>query len=161
MKLINTMFSKNYKYIFILLSVFSLCVNADTTNKNKTSNNNAGFSMHGNWCGPNHPKDVNNAKDPIDILDKQCKKHDLCYVEKGEFDCSCDRDMVLDIDKTQKHNIYNSKQYLLAQNIKVHFAVSPCNGEITNNKILPTRILTNIYQKTKGKAMDIYDRFSW
>lgn len=161
MKLTNKKISVSHKYTFILLLIFSLSVNAESSAENKSSNSKTGFSMHGNWCGPNHPKDVNNANDPIDILDQQCKTHDLCYVDKGEFDCSCDRNMVLNIDNTQKRNSYSPKQYLLAQNIKVHFAISPCNGEVANNKILPTRIFTNIYQKTKSKALNIYDRFSW
>ena len=161
MMLINKIISSHYKTICILLSILSFSASADSTDEIRSLNNIAGFSVYGNWCGPNHPKDIKNAKNPIDILDNQCKKHDLCYVEKGEFDCSCDRNMVLDIDNTQKRNHYTQAQYLLAQNIKVHFAISPCNGEVANNKILPTRILTNIYQKTKNKALDIYDRFNW
>lgn len=123
--------------------------------------NKGGFSIYGNWCGPNHPKDINNADNPIDLLDSQCKTHDLCYVDKGEYDCSCDRAMVLDIDKNQLNKFYNPKQYLLAQNIKLHFAISPCNGEVENNKVLPTRILTNIYNKTKDRALNLIDRFTW
>lgn len=148
-----------YATLFIFSSSSSATENVDTLPRPATSE--AGFSMHGNWCGPNHPKDINNAGDPIDILDKQCKVHDLCYIEKGEYDCSCDRAMVLDIDNNQKRKIYDSKLYLLAQNIKIHFAISPCNGEVNDNKILPTRILTNIYKKTKTRALDLYDRFSW
>ncbi|MCK4864291.1 MAG: hypothetical protein KAT06_02600 [Gammaproteobacteria bacterium] len=139
--------------LYITLSIF-------TSSSSATDNAN-GFSMHGNWCGPNYPKDVNNADDPIDKLDQQCKTHDLCYVDKGEYDCSCDRAMVLDIDKTQKNKIYNAEQYLKSQNIKIHFALSPCNGEIKNNKALPTRILTNIYKKTKNRTLELYERFSW
>lgn len=156
----------------LLLLIFFMLAQLSVADVNKTKNNESisndtiiedsipGFSLYGNWCGPNHPKDVDNAPDPIDILDKQCKTHDLCYVDKGNYDCSCDRVMVKEIDKTQKYKLYSRQQYLLAQNIKIHFAVSPCNGEVEANKILPTRILTNIYKGTKRKVLNIYDRFS-
>jgi len=127
--------------------------------KKQTDISSSGFSIYGNWCGPNHPPDVNNAPEPIDLLDQQCKTHDLCYVEKGYLDCHCDRVMVLEIDQTQKSKKYTVQQYLVAQNIKIHFAVSPCNGKTAGNKMLPTRILTNVYKGTKKRVINIYDRF--
>ena len=119
----------------------------------------SGFSVYGNWCGPDHPADVNNAAAPIDILDKQCKTHDLCYVDKGYLDCACDRKMVIEIDNTQHQRLYTTEQYLVAQNIKLHFAISPCNGEVAGNKMLPTRVLTNVYKGTKRRVLNTYDRF--
>ena len=160
------MFFRKFQYSFIFL--FSLIITNSYASDESVkalstfdAKSLGGFSVYGNWCGPNHPQDVNNADNPIDILDKQCKTHDLCYVEKGEYDCSCDRAMVLDIDYTQLRKNYNTKQYITAQNMKLHFAISPCNGEVENNKVLPTRILTNIYKTTKSRAQDIFDRFSW
>lgn len=38
----------------------------------------SGLTHYGNWCGKG-----NNGKKPIDILDAQCKKHDLCYEKKA------------------------------------------------------------------------------
>lgn len=117
-----------------------------------------GFIVYGNWCGLNHPTDMTTAAEPIDLLDSQCKTHDYCYFEKGDFDCGCDRTMVLDIDQNQKMRRFTTEQYLLAQNIKLHFALSPCNGDVNGNKALPTRILTHVYKKSKDRIFNTYDR---
>lgn len=52
----------------------------------------SGLTHYGNWCG-----EGNNGEDPIDILDAQCKKHDLCYEQKGMWNDSCDVDLVYNI----------------------------------------------------------------
>lgn len=44
------------------------------------------FPVYGNWCGPGHGSGT-----PIDILDKGCKNHDMCYRSVGYHKCSCDR----------------------------------------------------------------------
>ena len=49
-----------------------------------------GVPLYGNWCGPGHPSDSTNALPPIDFVDTACKNHDLCYEERGYFNCSCD-----------------------------------------------------------------------
>lgn len=54
----------------------------------------SGLTHYGNWCGKG-----NNGKKPIDILDAQCKKHDLCYEKKGMWNSSCDKDLVYNIAK--------------------------------------------------------------
>ncbi|CCQ74851.1 hypothetical protein [Magnetospira sp. QH-2] len=47
--------------------------------------------MHGNWCGPGHPKNALRASlPPIDALDDACRRHDYCYIQQGEMDCGCD-----------------------------------------------------------------------
>ena len=38
------------------------------------------------WCGPGHGSGT-----PIDILDKVCKNHDMCYRSVGYHKCSCDK----------------------------------------------------------------------
>lgn len=48
---------------------------------------------HGNFCGPRTQN--MNAK-PVDILDAQCKKHDLCY-SKTFNSCQCDRGLIADV----------------------------------------------------------------
>lgn len=132
---------------------------SSTSTTATTSKPSSGFVLYGNWCGPNHPPDITNAPAPIDLLDMQCKKHDLCYFEKNDFDCGCDREMVKEIDWNQKMKRFTPEQYLIAQNIKIHFAISPCNGNVEGNKILPTRILTRVYNKTKNHVLNSYDRF--
>lgn len=34
---------------------------------------------------------------PIDAVDEVCCRHDKCYCERGYFDCSCDRDLIVDM----------------------------------------------------------------
>ena len=158
------------KCLFIIASlfIFNFSVSAEEkpeqkiTNQsvNSTQNSEAsGFIFYGNWCGPNHPPDIADAPAPIDLLDSQCKTHDFCYFEKGNFDCSCDRAMVKQLDQNQKMRRFSREQYLLAQNMKIHFALSPCNGEVNGNKALPTRVLTKIYQRSKDRVLNTYDRF--
>ncbi len=167
----KTQWLLSYSYIMALLFTFSATSIADSNNdrgieeRNKspieqaTNSTASGFSVYGNWCGPGHPADINNASDPIDLLDQQCKTHDLCYVDKGDLDCSCDRAMVKEIDKTQHYKLYTAQQYFVAQNIKIHFAISPCNGKVEGNKMLPTRVLTKVYKGTKRRVLNTYDRF--
>lgn len=144
--------------LFLLWGTSILSQADDNLSQNKQPST-GGFAIYGNWCGPNHPADINNAPDPVDLLDKQCQTHDLCYVEKGDFDCGCDRQMVKNIDYAQHQRLYTREQNILAQNIKLHFAISPCNGEVDGNKILPTRILTRVYKGTKRRVLNTYDRF--
>ena len=51
-----------------------------------------GLTRYGNWCGLG-----NNGKDPIDILDEQCKVHDKCYDSKGRWNSMCDVQFVHNI----------------------------------------------------------------
>jgi len=152
-----------YLYPSILLAEDS---NANNEQQNDTrqpniqpNSSDSGFIFYGNWCGPNHPVDITTAPDPIDLLDNQCKIHDFCYSDKGDFDCGCDRQLVTDLDNNQKKRLFTPEQYLLAQNIKLHFAFSPCNGVVEGNKVLPTRVLTRIYNGTRNRMLNTYDRF--
>lgn len=40
---------------------------------------------YGNWCGPK-----NKGETTKDLLDAQCKKHDICYQKQGMWDTDCD-----------------------------------------------------------------------
>lgn len=46
----------------------------------------------GNWCGPGY-----GAGTPKDTLDALCMEHDLCYGERGYWDCQCDYDLIYGI----------------------------------------------------------------
>lgn len=50
----------------------------------------AGIEVYGNWCGPGHT----GPGTPVDAVDEVCCRHDQCYCERGELDCSCDRDLI-------------------------------------------------------------------
>ncbi|MGD9784665.1 MAG: hypothetical protein AB7E80_01635 [Hyphomicrobiaceae bacterium] len=56
--------------------------------------------VHGNFCGPNHPKLTSktrldalhelNAIPPIDDIDEACKLHDMCYANTSTGNMDCD-----------------------------------------------------------------------
>lgn len=73
--------------------------------------------VHGNWCGPNHPKGL--GKPPLDGVDAACMHHDKCYLERGYFDCSCDQALVQDI----RHD-----PTAIAQALVRYFRGSACRG---------------------------------
>jgi hypothetical protein len=73
------------KYALLLIysaSIFlSLSVNAEngvdeSSSQAQESETSTLMPNYGNWCGLNHPKDINTASDPIDNLDSICKEHD-------------------------------------------------------------------------------------
>jgi len=89
------MFFKLLLFIFLQTSLYSFNLNSN------------GFKFHGNFCGDNIPN-VNakskeeefkllSAIEPIDIIDKACKKHDICYLQRGRDAVSCDNELVLDM----------------------------------------------------------------
>ncbi len=59
--------------------------------------------LYGNFCGPGHPADDGVFNDPnaitsaVDWLDRICFQHDVCYLDKGYADCSCDQTMLSEI----------------------------------------------------------------
>ncbi|MBC8237723.1 MAG: hypothetical protein H8E76_05780 [Helicobacteraceae bacterium] len=70
--------------------------------------NSNGFKFHGNFCGDNIPNVKAKSKEeefkilsaikPIDIIDKACKKHDICYLQRGRDAVSCDNELVLEME---------------------------------------------------------------
>ncbi len=63
-----------------------------------------GIPIHGEFCGPNIPTlKVTDKKSqlielrritPIDGIDEACKRHDICYVERGYFNETCDKALI-------------------------------------------------------------------
>ena len=45
--------------------------------------------VHGRYCGLG-----NKAGPPVDALDAACRAHDRCWAKRGQFACSCDRQLV-------------------------------------------------------------------
>jgi hypothetical protein len=45
---------------------------------------------YGKWCGD----EQSGPETPIDAVDEVCCRHDQCYCERGDFDCSCDRALI-------------------------------------------------------------------
>ena len=118
----------------------------------------SGFVFYGNWCGPGRPKDIHNVPDPTDHLNAACMRHDKCYVEEGYFECKCDATLVSEIDNSLLQGRYKHQTLVAARGIKAHFLVSPCEGDVSE-KMMPTRVLTNIYQGVKRKIKGFYDKF--
>jgi len=71
------------------------------------------FEYHGQFCGPKYP-DISNTLtksehidwlssiyEPIDDLDRVCKRHDICYAQaQGESEESIDLDKIIRCDKS-------------------------------------------------------------
>lgn len=66
-----------------------------------TAQNMMGMStwpLYGNWCGPDHPGNPWRATlPPVDPLDAACRRHDLCYRQRGTMDCACDLVLMNDL----------------------------------------------------------------
>jgi|GEM_PF-3221356 hypothetical protein len=81
--------------------------------------------VYGNWCGPNHPKDIDNATAPIDLIDQACKNHDLCYQWQTYLDADCDKMLVFALDNTYEPGFYKE---LIRSQIRNYFSISPATG---------------------------------
>jgi hypothetical protein len=49
--------------------------------------------IHGNYCGPGH----SGTGPPVDAVDQVCCRHDKCYCARGYLDCSCDRELIVNM----------------------------------------------------------------
>lgn len=112
--------------------------------------------QYGNWCGPGHPKDVNNAKEPIDILDSVCKKHDMCYVSKGDLNCGCDKDFADTLELGLKQQQYQGAQVAMVRSFRTYFKGSPCVGD-HSSKVAPSRAVHNLIKNIGSKTMRVID----
>jgi hypothetical protein len=158
----------NFGFIFLLVLFVTACstqqtlppepalsISSATPTHQPLITNSLG--VYGNWCGPNHPKNIETADGPIDMLDASCKRHDLCYVEKGQYSCECDKIFNDELSTNLMNDVYQGKQQTYALMFYRYFKGSPCAG-VTADKVGPTRLLENIYQGTKNKAASFYDR---
>lgn len=110
--------------------------------------------VYGNWCGPEHPKDLETLTTPpapIDELDRLCMHHDYCYLEHGNFNCDCDSTFTRDVDNAIKDRKITGTTAITARSFKYHFNTSPCEGN-NENKLAPTRALQKIYYGVKYRV---------
>lgn len=56
----------------------------------------SGMPIYGNYCGPGHGDDTGNTA-PVDAVDAACRRHDLCYRDKGYFHCGCDGALIAEM----------------------------------------------------------------
>lgn len=79
-----------------------------------------GIPVWGNWCGPGH-----GGGSPKDHLDWSCKQHDNCYGARGYLKCSCDNELIANINRLLPY--MSGSQKAMASVVKAYFQVSPCN----------------------------------
>ncbi|GAB1262741.1 hypothetical protein [Aurantivibrio plasticivorans] len=116
---------------------------------------------YGNWCGANHPVNMQEAEEPIDGLDTACKRHDMCYAEKGYLDCECDSQFRDEVEQGILSGEYQGNEEKIARSFRIYFHGSPCQGD-ASGKIAPSRDIHNIVKKVtkvgKKVATDIAER---
>lgn len=95
-------------------------VMARTTGDGEPSN----FPFHGQWCGPGHPA-KGSSPEPEDELDELCRRHDLCYEQRGYFSCRCDVELARSIQSSRTLKKENMKKAGL---IVQYFKDSYCKG---------------------------------
>jgi len=147
------------KFTIILLGfcvVFSACSSAPKkTAANSEQQANPSYlklQVYGNWCGLDYPKNLTFLSTPpkaIDGLDEACKRHDYCYLEKGNFSCECDKTIVEEIDNALVLNEIKGSSRHIARSIRTHFQGSPCEGD-SRTKALPSHLLHRVYHNVKG-----------
>lgn len=115
--------------------------------------------IYGNWCGLAHPKDINTLPEAIDDLDLICKKHDLCYEEKGMFSCECDVAMNQKVTELFSNPDLDVEQKVFAKSFNIYMSNSFCEGD-AKGKTGASRILNNIYNKSREKLGNIFGKFN-
>lgn len=159
-----TMFGKYRIAYCSLMLLIVACSNSPT--RNSQTNHNSGqanssmpsISIYGNWCGPEHPKDLtslNTPPPPVDQLDRLCMQHDYCYLKRGNFNCDCDSAFSLGVDNAIKAGNIQGTTAITARSFKYHFNASPCDGN-SKNKLAPTRALQSIYRGIKNRIGNFY-----
>jgi len=93
-----------------------------------------GIPFHGEFCGPNIPTlEYTNKQDhiyklkqiaPIDVIDRSCKDHDICYVERGYFHEDCDRKLIDDLSNVLKLKTHDASCLALSIGIIYYFKLS-------------------------------------
>lgn len=81
--------------------------------------------VHGNWCGPGH----GGGGPPIDGIDHACMIHDQCYGQRGNFDCSCDAELIRNLDQALQNPQLGFRAKITGNVIRTWFArVQPCRN---------------------------------
>lgn len=143
--------------LFIALvaaGLLAACATAQPQVKRETA---GVMGVYGNWCGPDHPKDVAANPSPIDALDAACMRHDLCYTERGFLSCECDAAFTQELYSEMAKKTYTGFELATARATHAHFAASPCAGDM-KSKARPVRLLKGVYDGTKRRVVDAFDR---
>jgi len=80
-----------------------------------------GLPVYGNWCGPGHGGGV-----PVDDVDRACMIHDNCYGDHGYFNCTCDRELVANLQRAIGSGNVGFRGRFMGRIIRRWFQIQPC-----------------------------------
>ncbi len=148
-----------------LLFIFSICLAVSASAKQDNSvieapSKNIIESLmptYGNWCGANHPTDINHADAPINSVDRACMTHDFCYQEKGYFDCGCDKAINDELIVGLREHQYAGAEFVYGKSIHLYFDGSPCQGD-HSGKFGPSQAIQNTVKKASDVAVKLKDK---
>jgi hypothetical protein len=99
---------------FFCALIFGCATTQDTDRQLYLKEEKHGFPIHGYFCGKNIPNipdgDVETKIkyleliEPIDIIDESCKRHDICFLIKGDGDYECNINLFSDMNKIKNLN---------------------------------------------------------
>jgi hypothetical protein len=92
--------------------------------------------VHGNWCGLGHGA-IQWPRPPLDQLDESCMRHDICTMQRGRFDCTCDLMFMQDLRRQNLPGGLGEK----ARAVHDAIAMMPCTdptGQALKQEILTT-----------------------
>ncbi len=139
---------KTYLFVCVIITLSSCTSNS--------LHREPSFALYGNWCGPEHPKIMSNALLPIDQLDASCMRHDLCYADKGNYACECDKIISEELKVYLLAESHSPDQKYYARSFYQYFKNSWCYGT-PDSKTGASRALHSLYKNTSEKTTSVYD----
>jgi hypothetical protein len=119
-----------------LFMITGIVVASCSTHNPRTGQEENGFPVHGNFCGPYIPTIAFDTAQtmaeqltsiaPIDRIDAACKAHDLCYIRRGiharrgDFDRSCDKDFMRTLSGLERR-YENTDCWFIVKGMQAYF----------------------------------------
>ena len=146
--------------LIVFLLIFSVEIRADQPVTDpiliNTENPDAIMPTYGNWCGANHPENIEEAEDPVNELDRACQKHDLCYLQKGYLSCECDKVFNDEVISGLNQNKFVGAERLFAYSFHEYFKSSLCAGD-HKDKNAPARAANDFIKDIGNKVLHFID----
>jgi len=153
------MMKKSY-FLMVLLLAFSIESGANQPASDSillnTENPDALMPTYGNWCGANHPENIEEAEEPVNELDRACQRHDLCYQQKGFLSCECDKVFNDEIIAGLNENKFVGAESLFAISFHEYFKSSLCAGD-HKDKNAPARAVNNFIKDIGNRVLNFID----
>lgn len=118
--------------LLLLLPVIFGCASTSTATSQGIKEQ--GLPIHGEFCGPNIPALKSTDKrsqlaelqriSPIDGIDASCKRHDICYLERGYFNEACDKALIDDMQNFLRSKTSDTSCLALSYAIIDYFRLS-------------------------------------